>query len=263
MSPSSYRSADGQIDRLPALVADLIRRPVDVIVANTPPASGRQGRDHDGPDRVRQRQRSGQGRPRRQPRRPGGNVTGVVFFSSTFAAKRLELLRQLVPKPTTIGVLVNPGNPVIGSGAQRRAGRGASDRPATHLARCQQRTRDRARFRDVHPTRRRCAAGGVSPVHKLPPRTHRRAGGSPSAAGGLCGGRGGCGRRPDELRDQHSRAYRQVGVYAGQILKGEKPGDLPVMRAAKFEFVLNLKTAKALGLEMPPTLLALADEVIE
>ena len=195
--------------------------------------------------------------------RPGGNVTGVSFFSSALGAKRLELLRQLVPSATTIAVLVNPDNP--NTEADRR------DVQAAALAIGQQLiVLDASSVRDIETAFATFVQRGADALlvgggafmfsnrerivalaarHALPTSYAQRetvvAGGLMSYAGSI------------------SDAYRQVGIYAGRILKGEKPTDLPVTRSTKFEFVLNVKTAKTLGLNLPPTLLAIADEVIE
>ena len=178
-------------------------------------------------------------------------------------AKRLELLRQLVPKATTIAVLVNPNSP--DTEAERRDVQAAAQAIGQQLI-----IFDVSSDRDIetafatfvqrgagallvgtgaflNSNRERIAA--LATRHALPA-SYQSA-------------RGRRSRRPDELRPSITDAYRQAGIYAGRILKGEKPADLPVMQSTKFEFVLNLKTAKALGLEVPPTLLALADEVIE
>jgi putative ABC transport system substrate-binding protein len=195
--------------------------------------------------------------------RPGGNVTGVVFFGGVILAKRLELLRQLVPKATTIGVLVDPNRP--DTEARRSDVEAAAQTIGQQLL-----ILDVSSDRDIeaafatfvqrgagalfvgagaffNSNRERLVA--LAARHALPASYAWR---EAVAAGGLM-----------SYGASITEAYRQVGLYAGRILKGEKPGDLPVMRSTKFEFVLNLKTAKALGLDIPPTLLALADEVIE
>jgi putative ABC transport system substrate-binding protein len=195
--------------------------------------------------------------------RPGGNVTGVVFFSSTLGAKRLELLRQLVPKATTIAVLVNPNTPEME--AERRDVQAAAQAVEQQLI-----WHDASNERDIETaftTFVRRGAGAVLAGSGPFINSHRelivalaaRHGLPASYAAGEIVEAGGLMSYATSITD----AYRQVGIYAGRILKGEKPGDLPVMRAAKFEFVLNLKTAKTLDLEVPDRLLALADRVIE
>jgi putative tryptophan/tyrosine transport system substrate-binding protein len=257
-----FRSADGQVDRLPALVADLIRRPVAVMVVNTPPARVAKAATTtvpivfaSGSDPVRDGLVA-------SFNRPGGNITGVVFFSSTLGAKRLELLRQVVPKATTIAVLVNPSPEMeverndVGAAAQAIGQQliwheVSNERDIeTAFATFVQRgagalLAGAGPFMNSH----RELIVALAARHRLPMSFAAR---EAAEAGGLM-----------SYASSIPEAYRQVGIYAGRILKGEKPGDLPVMRATKFEFVLNLKTAKTLGLEIPPTLLALADEVIE
>ena len=193
--------------------------------------------------------------------RPGGNVTGVVFFSSVLGTKRLELLRQLVPKGT-IGMLANPGTE---SDVERNDVQVAAKAAGQELI-----IFDVASVRDIETAFATLVQRGVDALfvgggaflfsnqervialaarHSLAATYSQR---EFVTSGGLM-----------SYGSNQSDAYRQAGVYVGRILKGEKPSDLPVMQSTKFEFVINLKTAKTLGLEVPPTLLALAEEVIE
>jgi putative ABC transport system substrate-binding protein len=195
--------------------------------------------------------------------RPGGNVTGLVFFAAVLGAKRLELLRQLVPKATTIGVLVNPG--ISNTEAERSDVQAAAKAIGQQLVILD--ARDARDIEAAFATFVERGAGALfvgagsfmnahrehivalAAKHALPASYALR---ESVAAGGLM-----------SYGASITDAYRQVGVYAGRILKGENPGELPVMRSTKVELVLNLKTARTLGLDIPPTLLALADEVIE
>jgi putative ABC transport system substrate-binding protein len=195
--------------------------------------------------------------------RPGGNVTGVSFLAGALGAKRLELLRQLVPKATTVGVLVNPNSPE--TEAERKDVEAAAQAIGQQLI-----ILDVGASRDIETAFAALIQRGASALivgsgpfltshreqlvtiaahHALPTIYNLR---DFILAGGLM-----------SYGASITEAYRQVGIYTGRILKGEKPADLPVMQSTKFEFVINLKTAKTLGLTVPPTLLALADEVIE
>ena len=195
---------------------------------------------------------------------PGGNATGINFFTAEVMAKRLGLLRELVPVATRIAVLVNPAN--VGRGALTRAELepaarvlglqvqffDASTNPEIDAAYATLvRERPDALFvsSDTFFTSRRMQLISLAARHALPAaypvREFVEAGGLMSYGTSL------------------AEAYRQVGVYSGRILKGEKPADLPVMQASKFELVINLQTARLLDLEVPPMLLARADEVIE
>jgi putative ABC transport system substrate-binding protein len=258
-----YRYADNRADRLSDMVAEMIRRPVTVFVGNTLGTRAAKAMTTtvplvfvSGTDAVRD------GLVARL-NRPGGNITGAVFFGGEIGPKRLELLRQLVPKATTIAALVHPNN--FTTEKERSEIPAAAQAMGLQLLVIEVSSeRDfEAAFASIvqrgagalfigsgafmNSQRERLAA--LAARHALPAmfplRDHALAGGLMSYGG------------------SQSEAYRQAGIYAGRILKGEKPGDLPVVQAAKFEFVINLKTAKALGLDIPPTLLALADEVIE
>jgi putative tryptophan/tyrosine transport system substrate-binding protein len=258
-----YRYADNQHDRLPALVADLLLRSVAVIVANNASALAAIS----GITTVPIVFATG-GDPVRDGlvtslNRPGGNVTGVVFFSSVLAAKRLDLLRQLVPQATTIAVLVNPNLPNTEAeyqevqAAAQAIGQQlviveAGNDPDIEAAFAVFLQRGAgALFVGSGPffNSRREHVVALAARHRLPASYGLR---DQAVAGGLM-----------SYGASQSDAYRQAGIYAGRILKGEKPGDLPVIRSTKLEFVLNLKTAKTLGLEIPERVLALADEVIE
>jgi putative ABC transport system substrate-binding protein len=258
-----YRWADDQPDRLPALVAELIRKPVAVIVSNTQATLAAKAATATvpivfvtGTDPIRDGLVT-------SFNRPGGNVTGISFLNGGSSGKRLELLRQLVPNAATIAVLVDPGT--AEGIAERRDVEVAAQAVGQRLFVVEIRT-----DRDLEPA--------------FASMVEQKAGALFIGAGAYFGGRlrllaslamrhgvpaahslrefvvaGGLMSYGTSFTD----AYRQGGVYAGRILKGEHPADLPVQQAAKFEFVINLATAKALGLAVPMHIHAAADEVIE
>jgi putative tryptophan/tyrosine transport system substrate-binding protein len=258
-----YRSAENDRDQLTRLVAEFTRRPVAVIVANQISALAAKAATATvpivfatGADPIRDGLVAGLNRP-------GGNVTGVVFFGAVLGAKRLELLRQLVPMATTIAVLVGLESPE--TAAERRDLQAAAQAVGQQLV-----VFDAASERDIETAfamfvqrgaRAVITVGGafifsnrerivaLAARHALPASYANR---ELIEAGGLM-----------SYGASITDAYRQVGIYTGRILKGEKPAELPVMQATKFELVINLKTATALGLTVPDKLLVAADEVIE
>jgi putative tryptophan/tyrosine transport system substrate-binding protein len=260
-----YGSAEDQADRLPVLVADLLHQQVALIVGNTPSALAAKAATTTVPivfvtgnDPVISGLVA-------SLNRPGGNVTGVSFLSSAVGTKRLELLRQLVPKAAAIAMLVDRRFGTTDSERERRDVQAAAQAFGQELI-----VVDVSSDRDIETaftTFVQRGAGalfvGISAffnsrrkqVAALAAR-HALAAIYPWREAVQIGGLMSYGTSITE-------AYRQAGVYAGRILKGEKPGNLPVMQPTKFEFVINLKTAKALGLDVPDKLLALADEVIE
>jgi ABC-type uncharacterized transport system substrate-binding protein len=258
-----YHYADNQFDRVPGLVANWICQPVAVIVANAAPALAAKAATRTVPIVFATGGDPVEDGFVASMNRPGGNVTGVSFFGSVVGAKRLELLRQLVPSATTIAVLVNPDK--ANTEAERRDVEAAALAVGQRLI-----VLGASSVHDIETgfatfvqrgAGAMLAGGGafmnsnreriiaLAARHALPTSYAQR---ESVVAGGLM-----------SYGASITDAYRQVGVYAGRILKGEKPGDLPVMRSSKFEFLINLKTAKTLGLTVPLTLQAAADEVIE
>jgi putative ABC transport system substrate-binding protein len=257
------RWAENQFDRLPAMASEVIARRPAVIVSNTLAAIHAKAATATipivfttGSDPVREGLVTSLSRP-------DGNVTGVVFINGDLGAKRLALLRQLVPKATTIGVLIYPNTPETET--ERRDVLAAAQVTGQQLLMLDVKSVSDLGAAIATAAERGAGAlfGGTGPFlsnnralivelaarHAIPAmypnRGYSQAGGLMSYGANL----------PD--------AFRQAGIYAGRILKGEKPADLPVIQSAKIDFVINLKAAKVLGLEFHPQLLATADEVIE
>jgi putative ABC transport system substrate-binding protein len=259
-----YRWAEGQYDRLPALAAELVRRQVAVIVAAQGGSTVLAAKATTtipivflvGDDPVRLGLVSSLARP-------GGNLTGVNFLTGELGAKRLELLRALVPAAARVAALVNPANPANEStlrdvvpaaraiGLQIQVFNASTSREINAAFATLVGERPDALFvgGDALFTSRRVQLATLAARHAVPAiysaRDYAEVGGLMSYGSNL------------------TDAFRQVGVYTGRILKGAKPADLPVVQSSKFELVINAETARILGLNVPPTLLAVADEVIE
>jgi len=259
-----YRWAQDQADRLPDLAADLVRRQVTVIAA------------HDTPSSIVAKAATttipivfaSGGDPVKlglvaSLNRPGGNVTGVTFVTAQLGAKQLGLLHELQPGAVRVGVLVDPNfaptqsfvsdvqAAALSIGKQIEVLEAPTSRDIdTAFARLAQKPID-ALLVGPGPLldNRRVQIVTLATYHRVPAIDPLRAF---AEAGGLM-----------SYGTNITDAYRQAGVYTGRILKGEKPADLPVMQSIKFEFVINLNTARAFGLSFPPGLLAIADEVIE
>jgi putative ABC transport system substrate-binding protein len=260
-----YRSAEDQAHRLPVLVADLVGKQAAVIVGNTPSALATKSANTTVPivfvtggDPVVQGFVA-------SLNRPGGNVTGVSFLTSASGTKRLELLRQLMAKAAAIAMLVDVHGNLPQAESERRDVQAAAHAIGQELI-----VVEAGSDRDIEAAfatftqrgagalfvgtgsflySRRARLVALAAQHRIPTVYVLR---EFVTAGGLM-----------SYGTSITDAYRLAGVYAGRILKGEKPADLPVQQSAKFGLLINLKTAKALGLQIPDRLLALADEVIE
>jgi putative ABC transport system substrate-binding protein len=254
-----YRWADGQSDRLPALAEDLVRRAVDLIVAT--------GGSHWIAKAATRTIPivSTMGDPTREGfaasvNRPGGNVTGASIFNEALEAKRFEIVQELVSKSALVGVLIDPRFSEAETQLQQVTG-AARSMGREVLARTE---RDIETAFDTFANRRagavvvtanpffnskRAHVAALALRHRIASIFEFR---EATSAGGLM-----------SYGPSVPEVYRQVGLYAGRVLRGEKPSDLPIMQPTKFDLIVNLKTAKALGLTVPDTLLARADEVIE
>jgi putative ABC transport system substrate-binding protein len=261
-----YRWANYQYDRLPELAADLVHRRVAVIATSGGPASALAAKAATttipivfvvGADPVKLGLVASLARP-------GANLTGVNFFAFELVAKRLELLRQVVPGIKRVAVLINPADTAIAETTAREV------ESAARLLGLQVRILNTSTSREINEAfasfarerpdallvstgaffyDRRVQLAQSATRYAIPAiygaREYAEAGGLMSYGTSL------------------TAAFRQIGVYAGRILKGAKPADLPVVQSTKFELVINLQTARLLDIELPPTLLASADEVIE
>jgi putative tryptophan/tyrosine transport system substrate-binding protein len=260
-----YHWLAGQYDRLPALLADLVRRQVAVIVTPgmVPTRAARTATAtipivfSIGDDPVQLGLVAGLARP-------GGNATGINFFTQEAVPKRLRLLHDLLPKAVRVGVLLNPGNPSVAEATLREVQEAApaiglqiqvlnastiGEIDAAFAILARERPDALLVAADAFFLDRRMQFATSAAHDRIPAAYGVR---EFAAAGGLM-----------SYGTNIVDAIRQVGVYTGRILKGAKPADLPVVQSTKFEFVINLQTARALGIEVPPGLLSIADEVIE
>ena len=259
-----YRHADGQYERLPGLAGELVRRPVAVIVAGSPPAALAAkvattsipivfvvGLDPIAAGLVA------------SINRPGGNATGITMITGPLAQKRLEIMRELVPTAVKIAMLVNPTSPDAAPEIRDVQAAAQANGLSIKLLNASTVSELDAAFGALADLRPDALLVGSDPFFntqseqfasltaraRIPAIYPFR---EPTDAGGLI-----------SYGTSIANAYRQAAIYAARILKGEKPADLPVQQPTKFELVINLKAAKALGLAVPPTLLFRADEVIE
>ena len=259
-----YRWAEGHYDRLPALAADLVGRKVDLIMAGSPPSAlaaksatstipivFRSGADPVGDGLVA------------SLARPGGNLTGVSFVADELTAKRLELLSELVPRAGVIALLVNPNNATAERVIRDVQEAARTKRLQLHVLKASSESEIDTAFAslvqlhagalvvagDPFLSSRREKFVALASRHAVPSIYAWR---EFAASGGLI-----------SYGPSLTLAFRLVGHYAGKVLKGAKPADLPVEQPTKFELVINLKTAKALGLKIPQTLLLRADEIIQ
>ena len=260
-----FRWAEGHYDRLPAMAADLVRRKVAVLVATggAPSVVAAKAATSTipivftiGVDPVRLGFVT-------SLNRPGGNITGVYLFASALEGKRLGLLRALVPGVQLIAVLLNPNRPDHAEQMKDVQDAARTFGQQIHIVLASNESAINAAFATAAQLRAGAMLVGGDPFfnserdkiialaasHSIPAIYEQR---EHALAGGLM-----------SYGTNYTDGYRQAGVYVGRILKGEKPGDLPVVQAIKFEFVINLKTAKALGIEVSPNLAAQADEIIE
>jgi putative ABC transport system substrate-binding protein len=258
-----FRWAEHEPSRLPAMVADLIQRQVAVIVTNTPAALAAKAATTtipivfaSGADPVKLGLVV-------SLNRPGGNVTGVSFFANDLEAKRLGLLHELIPQATVVAALANPNfpdtadrlrelheaAPTLGKQIQIFNAGTASEIDAAFASFARHRPDALIVITDPFMTARRYQLTALAMRHAIPTiyaeREHVLAGGLMSYSTSI------------------TEAYHLKGVYTGRVLKGAKPADLPVVRPTRIDLVINLAAARALGLEVPPMLLARADEVIE
>jgi putative ABC transport system substrate-binding protein len=260
-----YRWAEGQESKMPALIDELVRKPVDVLalggtgqapfyakrLSSTVPVV-----TPDGDDPVRQGLVA-------SLNRPGGNFAVVMVYTTELEGKRLEILHKLLPQAQSFGVLVDPSFEGTALQVKDLTAAAAAQHLQIRFFNASAAPELEGAFADMVKARINAVAAVGNPFfnghrsqliallarYSLPLMFEIR---QFAEEGGLIS----YGPSIDEV-------YRQLGVYAGRILKGEKPGDLPVVQPSKFDLVINLKTAKTLGIEIPPTLLALADKVIE
>ena len=258
-----YRWAEGRYDRLPALAADLVARKVDVIVAPGPPLSLAAKNATStipiifmGGDPVAEGLVDSFARP-------GGNLTGVTFMNAELMPKRFELLSELAPQAGVIALLVNPNNPAAEPMIQDVQKAARTKGIQLRVLRASTESEIDAAFATLVEVQAGALVLGADPFfgqrrdqlvalaarHAVPAIADWR---GFAAAGGLI-----------SYGTSFTDSVRQVGIYAGKILKGTKPADLPVQQPTKFELVVNLKTANALGLTVPQMILARATEVIE
>jgi putative ABC transport system substrate-binding protein len=261
-----YHWLNGQFDRLPALMADLVRRRVAVIAAPATNAAALAAKAATAtiPIVFAVSEDSVNLGLVASLARPGGNATGINFFNAEVTAKRLALLHELIPKAVTVGLLVNPANATIAETTLRDVQEAAraiglqihtlnasnsNEIDAAFAALARERPDALFVAANVFFVGRRVQFANLAARDRIPAAYAAR---EHVAAGGLMS-------YGTDILD----SFRQVGVYTGSILKGAKPADLPVVQSTKLALVINLQTAKLLGIEVPPGLLAIADEVIE